>query len=138
MIGDLLSVSGLILAVLGLLYSAWYPAISDAIAAKIPEHFADRVVVTKRLRIAFWGKALPLAVASLLTVGALAPDALAILTSSLAQFRQSPGTLISHYDAVSTLFSLVVLGLFGLSLHLLVLVISLLSRLNSAKSDGAD
>ena len=59
---DLLSAASLFLAVLGLLYSAWYGEIRETLDIPAPDYKPDRGPVISKVKVAYYTRALPLVV----------------------------------------------------------------------------
>lgn len=114
---DLLSAASLFLAVLGLLYSAWYAEITEALNLKAPDHVEDRKPVIRRVTDAYHTRALPLAVGATCVSIILLPDLVRSLSSSWRQYRDYGVGAIASYDAVQTLFCAICAMTFGFALH---------------------
>jgi hypothetical protein len=93
--GDLLSASSLLAALLGLLYSVWYPEINEATKTAIPDHDGTALVEATKLTLS--SRAIPLVVvAGILTLVLAQPAVLVVVRS-----YQHRG---SNYDAVQACF----------------------------------
>lgn len=131
---DLLSASSLYLAVLGLLYSAWYSEIGHALTVKVPSFKEDRDAVIEVIRHTLRAKALPLALGSVVLSAILAPDAIQITIDSL-DFFLAHGTLaFGSYDAVGTLYVAITMFTFALTMHMISLIIRLRQKLKKLKT----
>ena len=93
--GDLLSASSLLAALLGLLYSAWYPEINAATKTPIPDH--DRTDLVEATKSTWATRAIPLlVVAGVLTLVLAQPAYLVVVRS----YQHRGGS----YDAVQACF----------------------------------
>jgi len=96
--GDLLTAAGLLLATIGLVFSAWYAEMTGAIGLDAPQHRLDRdpqIAVVGRV---LWSRAVPLFVAVMLLLLALAPVAVSVVSHALTDQWGHP------YDAVRAIF----------------------------------
>jgi hypothetical protein len=105
--GDLLSAAGLLLALIGLLYSVWYDEMNRALAVPIARHRLDREPAIATVRQALFTRAIPLVVAAVALVAVLADPAISVLAHA---FSGGP------YDAVKACFILVWLFCGGLTI----------------------
>jgi hypothetical protein len=126
---DLLSAASLLLTVLGVVYSTWYPEIVNAIGMAIPDHIANRGAVRQMVRAALYGKALPLALAATILTVIFLPDALTIACGALGSFRSLGRSAFREYNAVQAAFCLVVVLTAALAVYLFFLVCRLKGRL---------
>jgi hypothetical protein len=102
--GELLSAASLLLAVIGLLYSAWYKEITGAIRMPVAEHREDRGSAIREVKRVFAARTLPLAVAAGALAVTLFPDFAAILADSAGVILSEGVGSLRRYDAVRTLF----------------------------------
>jgi hypothetical protein len=84
---DLLSAASLFLAVLGLLYSAWYAEINESLKIATPQFKRDRGPLISRVEVAYYKRALPLVVGAVAVSLILFPDLLRTLWSSYRAYR---------------------------------------------------
>jgi hypothetical protein len=118
--GDLLSAASLLLASVGLLFSAWQAEITSATEVSIKGMRADRGPRIAQVRQALLFRALPLLLAVLLIVLTLAPPAIAVVIHSLTDCRGNP------YDPIRTMF----VSVWILAVGLLIAVVAQLRKLN--------
>ena len=124
---DILSATTLLLTLIGLLYTVWYPELTDALDTKLPEFPEDRKKPLRKVRSALNTKAVPLvAFAAVLSIAFL-PVAISIAAGSVGQLARSPHEFFSNYDPVATAFFLVVLGACAFTAHLVSLVVRLIA-----------
>ncbi|OSC31540.1 hypothetical protein B8W69_03580 [Mycobacterium vulneris] len=121
--GDLLSAASLLLASVGLLFSAWQAEITSAVEVSIKGMRADRGPRISQVKQALLFRALPLLLAVLLIVATLAPPALGVIIHSLTDCRGNP------YDPIRAMF----LGVWILAVGLAFAVGSQLIKLNSKR-----
>jgi hypothetical protein len=96
--GDLLTSAGLLLALVGLLYSVWYNEMNRALAVPVARHRLDREPDIATVRHALFARAIPLVVAAAALVVVLADPAISVITHALSG---------GPYDAVKACFILV-------------------------------
>jgi hypothetical protein len=112
--GDLLSASSLLVALLGLLYSTWYPEITAAAETAIPLHDASEARSNTRLTLRT--RAAPLLLLALVLVLLLLPPAFTVVIQTWQRvFGSRPG---SGYDAVQACFLAVFVALLVLAMTL--------------------
>jgi hypothetical protein len=138
---DILSATTLLLTLVGLLYTAWYPHLQDALETKVPAFPEDRKRELRQVRAALRTKALPLAALCTILALAFSPVAISIATASVRQLVDDPRCFVAKYDAVSTAFFLVIAAAVFLASHLLLLVTRLTvlhGRLRAHQRAGQD
>jgi hypothetical protein len=133
---DLLSAASLFLAVLGLLYSAWYAEINECLKTTTPQFKRDRGPLISRVEIAYYKRARPLAVGAVAVSLILFPDLLRTLWSSYRVYRGQGFCAIKSYDAVRTLFCSIWAMTFVFARHALLLAKKLKTQL--AELNGPD
>jgi len=112
--GDLLSASSLLTALVGLLYSTWYPEIRAAASTPIPLHDASKPKSDTRSTLLT--RAVPLLLLAIVLVLLLLPPAIGVVIQALQHlFGSQPG---SHYDAVQACFIAVFVALLVLAVTL--------------------
>jgi hypothetical protein len=115
--GDLLSANSLLLAVLGVVFSVWYPEIMAAINIQIPAHKVDvRPSEREIVSAAMWQKAIPLAVVVGVIFLVFVPNTVEVVKAAVVTFVHSGFGAFRRYDAVKTAFVVVTVleGLFEL------------------------
>ena len=130
---DLLSAASLCLAVLGVLFGAWYPEIMKALQTKVPQHVPDREAPYRAVRPIFYSRALPVLISTFLFSLIMVPDAWRITADSFNAFRKDAKAALENYGAVETLFTFVVLLSFFLCVYSGVLTGKLASLLRKLK-----
>jgi hypothetical protein len=125
---DLLSAASLLLAIVGVLNGLWYAEISAAISLDLPPHKEDREGPLRKIRSVLWGKALPLAAASLSVSSVFLPPSVMIVIQSLKGYRKNGISFLRNYDAIAT--SLVLVELFAavLAVHSIVWLFKLRNK----------
>jgi hypothetical protein len=96
--GDLLTAAGLLLATLGLLFSAWHPEIASATEVSSKGKLADRGPRTSQVKQALFFRAVPLLIAIMFIVLACGPPAVLVVVHA---FGEDWG---NRYDPVRALF----------------------------------
>lgn len=134
---DLLSAATLLLTVLGVVYSAWYSDIINAIGIKIPDHAANREPERKIVRGSLYGKALPLAVAASVLALLFLPDAFSIAVGGVRELVTKRCAAFQEYNAVAAAFLVVVILTSALSGYLLFLVCRLHTKLRQINAPSA-
>lgn len=122
---DLLSAASLLMTVVAILYSLWYPELTKIIEVKASQHKADNFLLCKQTKDILFGKAIPLALMSALVVAVFAPDAIIISMQSIVIYKSS---LIYTYDAVRTAYCFVFIFSFILAVHILNLTYKVWSK----------
>jgi hypothetical protein len=123
---DLLSASSMFLAVISLLYSSWYPEISSNIKIEGKTDFkADNKEIIKKVKNTLLFRALPLSASSFLLFCILLPDFIKIIGASINRFYSPKYSFATDYDAVKTLFCIIVLSTAILFIHLFIQTLNL-------------
>jgi len=108
---DLLSAASLLLATVGLLYSAWYKEITAAEAAPVEDNPEDREPARRIVRSALKNRSRPLLTAAVLLAVILLPPAIGTIVAGL----RAIGADTWRYDAAATCF----LAVYAITLLLL-------------------
>jgi hypothetical protein len=118
--GDLLSASSLLAALLGLLYSVWYPEINAATKTPIPDH--DRTDLVEATRSTLRSRSIPLAIVAGVLTLVLAPPAVSVVVSSYQHFGGSydavQACFVAVFAVIVTLLVTVTMGVYRLHRHL--------------------
>jgi len=107
---DLLGASGLLVAVIGVLYSVWYDEITRGTSVRVARHRLDRATDIAAVRRVILSRAAPLTAAGICLVAVLAPPAIDLITKAFTTGFGHP------YDAIKACFVLV--WVFGIGLTL--------------------
>lgn len=129
---DLLSAASLFLAVIGLLYSAWYKEMTDALTMTISDYKDDRGPEIHNLKVVYQTRALPLAFASGILAMILFIDLISITLEAVLLFANKGFSAIKSYDAVKTLFWVIALSSILLAVHILQVAYQLCLRWKKA------
>jgi len=114
-VSDLLASESLLFTVLGVVFSVWYPEISQALDIDVPkQHLEDAGPQRERVARALKQKALPLAVADVLVVAVFIPDALRVTVDATHYLARLGLKALAAYDAVGA--ALVVVTLLNIAL----------------------
>lgn len=123
---DLLSAASLLLAVLGMLYGLWYPEIIATLEIKVPPHVEDRQGPYHKVTTIFYGRALPLTIASIGVSLIFLPDAVKISLDSIFGYSTQGIFYLYSYSATRTAFCFVVAMSSTIAAHLIVFSIKLI------------
>jgi len=122
---EILSAASIFLAVLGLLYSSWYPEIKAAINEKIPHFKEDRKAVKQKVNEAYHFRIFPIALAALFLALILLPDFIKLVSSSCFEYSRSGIIALRHFHAGKTLFCAIFFMAGGLAIHTIKLTLKL-------------
>lgn len=126
---ELLTAASVLLAVIGIWSAIWYPDIQKALSEKKEMQFEDRKAPAKRLRIAFRGQALPLAVASVLVSVVFLPPTLGIVSDFVQSLVTNPKLALGRYDPIATSIVLVEIFVVFFAVHSVKDAIRLLGKI---------
>jgi hypothetical protein len=101
---DLLAAASLLLTVITILYSLWYPEISDALKLPIDEYPLNNEDAYRKCRALLIWKIIPLSIVATALVFINFPDARRIASDAVVHFRTSR---LFSYSAVRTAFVVV-------------------------------
>lgn len=118
---DILSALSLLLAVLGLLYSAWYSELSSATKENIPKFKEDRKPVLERIQSVYYSKSLPLSASALIISIIILPDFIKIIIETIGTFQEYGIYSVKYYDSVKSLFFATFILLIVFTFHLIIL-----------------
>jgi hypothetical protein len=117
--GDLLTAAGLLLATIGLLFSAWQSEMTAALGVHTGGKRADRASRIKLVKRVLFSRALPLEIAIVVIIALSGPPAYDVIRNALTDDWGKP------YDAVRAMF----VGVWVLTVALGVVVGELAWRL---------
>jgi hypothetical protein len=126
---DVLSAASLLLAVIGLLYSAWYSELREALAVQVRPHVDDRKPEIAQVQNAS-SKALPLFLGGLVMTAVLTPVFCAAVRATIEAAREPA----SHYDAVVAMFAAIYVTTGFMTLHLGKMFVRLRGVLSKLRS----
>lgn len=121
---DAISAASLLMAVVAILYGAWYQEIIKAINVVIPKH--DRAIPLVTVNQALLSRCVPLTFMAIAVSLVFLPDAFEILKHSFSVAEQMGFGAYAKYSSVRTAFCLVVFVSCAITTHLLMLLKSLL------------
>ena len=139
MIADLLAAESLLLAILAVIYSLWYPEIAQTLDTKPQLHVEDSAGDLRHVNDIIKQRAVPLVGAGVLIALVFTPDVLRIVVAAVRHLASRGLGAIGDYDAVKTAFVLVTLLNVALSCHLAEMIKELRdlrTRLTPGGSDG--
>jgi hypothetical protein len=128
-VNELLGAASLFLAVLGLLYGAWYGEIMAADSIRVPRYSEDRRPAITQVRAAYRTRSLPLAIGSAAIAIILAPSFVETVLRAVRACSDSGVGAIRSYDAVGTLFCAVYVATVLLTIHTARMTVRLRRRL---------
>ncbi|MEY2487738.1 MAG: hypothetical protein QOH39_3386 [Verrucomicrobiota bacterium] len=111
---DLLAAASLLLTVITILYSIWYPEVSEALKLPIDEHPLNNKEAHGKCRALLMAKVIPLAIVATALCFINFPDTWEIVIDATAQLRRP---VHADYSAVRTAFVVVELVLAFLAVH---------------------
>lgn len=129
---DLLAAGSLLLTVVTILYSIWYPEIVEALKRRIDQNPANRKKDYGECRAVLVRKTIPLASAASALFAISVPDVVKIIRYAFSQVGEKEP---ASYSAVNTTYVLVTLILGFLALHTISASITLakhVHRMNPA------
>ena len=104
---DLLSAASLLMAVIAILYSLWYPELTKVLEIKPAKYKDDNVGPMKQVQRVLLAKALPLSLMALIVALVFLPDAIKICVEAYNGCATKGCAAIKSYDAVRTAYVLV-------------------------------
>lgn len=132
--GDVLGAASLFLAVLGLLYGAWYREIVAAESMHIEPYRANRDPDIEQVKAAYESRSLPLAVGSVALALILAPSFVETLVRAVRAIAGSGLGAIHSYDVVGTLFCAVYVATVMLAIHTVHMTVRVHRRLDKLEA----
>lgn len=121
---DAISAASLLMAVVAILYGAWYQEIMQAVKISVPKH--DKQINFMLVSNVLVSRCLPLTVMAVIVFLVFLPDTIGIVQHSLSVLREMGVKSYSKYDSVRTAFCLVVFVSFTIAVHLCRLTITLM------------
>jgi hypothetical protein len=121
---DAISAASLLMAVVAILYGAWYQEIMQAVKITVPRH--DKQINFILVNNVLVSRCLPLTVMAVMVFFVFLPDMIEIVQHSLSVLGEMGVKSYSKYDSVRTAFCLVVFVGFTIAVHLCRLTITLM------------
>jgi hypothetical protein len=128
---DEIAVASLLMAILAILYGAWYSEIVKAVNLDIPKH--EKAINLGIAKEALFSKCLPLLVLSILTTAVFTPSLLSIISHSILIAKDNGFESYQKYSAVKTAFCLVIASCFLISFQMCLLSFRLVIKYNKLK-----
>lgn len=122
---DLLSAASLLMAVIAILYSLWYPELTEQLNISPKPHKEDNVAACHSVKNALIKKATPLSALALLIAIIFLPDAMKILCDAISTYQSYGIKAASRYNAVKMAYLLVSVASIALALYITTLSINL-------------
>lgn len=130
---DLLSAASLLMAVIAIIYSLWYPELTEKLNISPKQHREDNVAACQSVKMALIGKAIPLSILALLIALTFLPDALKIALEAMATYKIHGAESIKLYSAVKMAYCLVSAVSVALAFYIIVLLVKLFSLWRSLR-----
>lgn len=112
---DAISAASLLMAVVAILYGAWYQEIIQATKLNVPKH--DKQIPLLAVNNALFFRSLPLALMAVVVFFVFLPNVIEILLHSISVLEKHGLQSYLFYDSVRTAFCLVVFVGCGIGLH---------------------
>lgn len=128
---DEIAVASLLMAILAILYGAWYSEIVKAVNLEVPKH--DKAINFGMVKGTLYGKCLPLLVLSILTTAVFTPSLVSIISHSILIAKDNGFDAYQRYNAVKTAFCLVIASCFLITFQMCLLTFHLVSKYNKLK-----
>lgn len=121
---DSISAASLLMAIVAVLYGAWYQEIINAARVAIPKH--DKGPLLQIVSNALLQRCLPLTIMTGVIFLVFLPDAIEIVRHSIITYEQHESIPYELYDSVRTAFCIIVLVSLAITVHLCRLTIRLI------------
>lgn len=107
--GDLLTAETLLLTIVALLHTLWYPEISDSLKRleTLPQYKRGALTAWKAQRSRFWGRALPLLVATAGSLAVFSPVISDVVYKARDAVIRLGWGAFRYYDPIAAAFLLV-------------------------------
>ncbi|ECO8967018.1 hypothetical protein FX197_13670 [Salmonella enterica] len=128
---DEIAVASLLMAMLAILYGAWYSEIMKAVNLDIPKH--DKQINLCIAKEALYKKCLPLFALSILTTAVFTPSLISIVLNSISIAKNNGLDAYKSYSAVKTAFCLVIASCFLISFQMYLLTYRLFNKCKKLK-----
>jgi len=122
---DAISAASLLMAVVAILYGAWYQEIMQAVKITVPKH--DKQINFMLVNNVLVSRCLPLTAMAVIVFLVFLPDMIEIVQHSLSVLGVMGVKSYSKYDSVRTAFCLVIFVSFAIAVHLCRLTITLMA-----------
>jgi hypothetical protein len=129
--GDLLAAGSLILAVLAVLYSIWYPDAQSALNTDLPSHYEDALPQLEQIRRVLKQEIVPLVVTSFVTTLIFLPKAIGVVIGTGDDLADNFTKAVSDYDPVQATLVFVVAVTAFLCVQMTCLSLQLRTKLRS-------
>ena len=101
---DLIGATSLLTAIVGALYSLWYPELRLALAKDVARKRDDRNGTIRDVAAVFWTRAVPLAASSIVLSFVLLPELVGVLYGSAQGVAAAISDGSSHYETLEAVF----------------------------------
>lgn len=122
---DSISAASLLMAIVAVLYGAWYQEIINAARLTIPKH--DKGPLLQTVNDTLLNRCLPLTIMTGVIFLVFLPDAIEIIRHSIATYAKHASIPYELYDSVRTAFCIIVLVSLAITAHLCRLTIRLIN-----------
>src|SRR5207244_5933951 len=134
--GDLLAAASLILTVLTVLYSVWYPGALEALDLNLPEHYEDALPMLSDIRAVLRRQIIPLVMAATLATAIFLPKAIGVLRGTVDDLSDRGLHAFSDYDPIKATLVFVVAFTGFLAWQAFGLSLRLRTKLQSRQPEG--
>jgi hypothetical protein len=128
---DLLAAGSLILTVLAVLYSIWYPNMQAKLGLTLPDHKEDATPMLTEINEVLHHQTVPLLLASLVTTLIFLPKAVGVVSGAAEDLSDHGLHAVSDYDPIQATFLFVVVFTGFLAWQVLRLTLRLHAKLGS-------
>ncbi|EPX8935585.1 hypothetical protein ACW5X7_002991 [Morganella morganii] len=128
---DEIAVASLLMAILAILYGAWYSEIVKAVNLGVPKH--DKEINLAIAKETLYSKCLPLLGLSILTTVVFTPSLISIVLNSILTAKSNGLDAYKSYSAVKTAFCLVIVSCFLISFQMCLLTHRLFDKCKKLK-----
>ncbi len=130
---DLLSAASLLMAVIAIIYSLWYPELTEQLNISPKPHREDNVAACQSVKMYLISKAIPLSILASLIALTFLPDAVKIALEAISIYKIYGAESINFYNAVKMAYFLVSVVSVALAFYIIVLLVKLFSLWRSLR-----
>ncbi len=124
---DLLSAASLLMAVTAIIYSLWYPELTERLNISPKPHKEDNAAACQSVKTTLINKATPLSILALLIALTFLPDAIKIAHEAITTYQSHGAASINLYNAVKMAYFLVSIVSIALAFYITALSVKLFS-----------
>lgn len=128
---DEIAVASLLMAILAILYGAWYSEIIRVTNLEIPRH--DKAINLSITKETLFGKCIPLLGLSIVTAILFTPSLISIISHSILTAKNYGFDSFQRYSVVKAAFCVVIFSCFLISYQMFLLTINLCKKYKKLK-----